>query len=167
ITNKIRTNPEIISFIEKLMDCKRTDSYKTYPSVSVFYAKNADEANGLLRILYDDKHGFLDSFINYTPSKKDGFYDDYTSINNTHKVIGQEFDEVIMYINENFCYNSEGKLIASTPHPNSNYLLEKMLYQGLTRTRDKLTLIVVNNPSVFKTLLKKTHVYENKKRRKK
>ncbi|EOX1309295.1 DNA/RNA helicase domain-containing protein [Listeria monocytogenes] len=167
ITNKIRTNPEITSFIKKLMDCKLTDSYKTYPSASVFYAKNADEANGLLRILYDDKRGFLDSFINYTPSNKDGFYDDYTSINNTHKVIGQEFDEVIMYINENFCYNSKGKLIASTPHPNSNYLLEKMLYQGLTRARDKLTLIVVNNPSVFKTLLEKTHVYENKKIEKK
>ncbi|HAO6030236.1 TPA: ATP-binding protein [Listeria monocytogenes] len=168
ITNKIRTNPEIISFIKKLMDCKRTDSYKTYPSVSVFYAKNADEANGLLRALYDKPHLFLKKLINYTPFKnKAGLYDDYQSFYNTHGVIGQEFDEVVMYINENFCYNSEGKLIASTPHPNSNYLLEKMLYQGLTRARDKLTLIVVNNPSVFKTLLEKTHVNENKKIEKK
>lgn len=171
ITNKMRTNPEIISFIEKLMDCKlkkEPDSYKIYPSVSVFYAKNADEANSLLRTLYDNHHLFFEKLINYTPSKnKAGLYDDYRSNYNTHEVIGQEFDEVVMYINENFCYNSEGKLIASTPHPNSNYLLEKMLYQGLTRTRDKLTLIVVNNPSVFKTLLKKTHVYENKKKKKK
>ncbi|EPX6961345.1 DNA/RNA helicase domain-containing protein [Listeria monocytogenes] len=171
ITNKMRTNPEIISFIEKLMDCKlkkEPDSYKIYPSVSVFYAKNADEANSLLRTLYDNQHFFFEKLINYTPSKnKAGLYDDYRSFYNTHEVIGQEFDEVVMYINENFCYNSEGKLIASTPHPNSNYLLEKMLYQGLTRTRDKLTLIVVNNPSVFKTLLKKTHVYENKKKKKK
>ena len=45
-----------------------------------------------------------------------------------------------MLLDDNFMY-IDGRLTAKT-HPNPDYLFEKLLYQGLTRTRSKLLLIV-------------------------
>ncbi|EAC7953554.1 AAA family ATPase [Listeria monocytogenes] len=149
LSNKIRTNPELSSFIKKIFNIKAPGKYCSYASVSLSYANNENEVKILL-----DKYkneGYI--FINYTASNfKYVFFDNFPSTFNTHRVIGQEFDKVVMIIDSSFLYNSKGNLM-SKKHPNPDYLFNKLLYQGLTRVREKLGIIIVNNPNVFSTIL--------------
>ena len=71
----------------------------------------------------------------------------------THHVIGQEFDNVMIMMDENFKYSEEGKLMAKE-HPNPNYLFYKLLYQGLSRARKKLCILVIDNYLLFSQILK-------------
>lgn len=59
---------------------------------------------------------------------------------------------VIVMIDENFYY--EDGLLKSKAHPNWNYLYHQMLFQEVTRGREKLAIIVLGDPEVFSYLLK-------------
>ncbi len=48
---------------------------------------------------------------------------------------------------DNFYYDD--KLLQSKLHRNPDYLYDKLLYQGITRVREKLAIIVYNNYSVY------------------
>ena len=149
LSNKIRTNKEVASFIRRLLNIYHTDVQPLYPSVSVVYANNTEEAKYFIKELEDE--GYV--FINYTKSRYyKGSFDDYYSYNNTHEVIGQEFDNVLMIIDDTFYYSDSGKLMAKE-HPNPDYLYSKLLFQGLTRVREKLAIIVIANEDVFEKIL--------------
>lgn len=68
----------------------------------------------------------------------------------THEVIGQKFEGVCMILNNSFYYNDN--LLKAKQHPNSNYLYERLLYQGLTRVRSKIALIVTTETMLDKIL---------------
>ena len=153
LTGKIRTNPEIASFIKRIMDLKSHDIKDTYPSINLNYAENSKQLECLLK--YYKHNGY--TFISYTGSiYNQSLYDGINRIadtmHNTHHIIGQEFDKVVMVMGSNFKYNTEGKL-QSHSHPYDNYLYRQLLFQGLTRTRERLAIIVWDNKPVFKELL--------------
>ena len=56
-----------------------------------------------------------------------------------------------MMLDNHFSYNSSGKLEA-TEHPNPDYLFTQLLYQGLTRVRSKIA-IVVTSETILQNLL--------------
>jgi len=85
-------------------------------------------------------------FLNYTVSPYDILKEDEQS--NSQMVIGQEFDDVIVYLDESFYYDDEGKL-CSYDHHGGHYRNVKMLYQNMTRAKRQLKLIIINNESVF------------------
>lgn len=150
LSKKIRTNPEILSFIKRLFNLTNDDEFKNYRNIDLKYAASIDEARLILNHYISNKY----QFINFTPSR---YYDSsfskyqhYTSAN-THNVIGQEYDNVIMYLDWHFSYDNN-KLCASN-HVYQNYLLKPMLLQGVTRTRNKLVLVVVDNKDLFEKLL--------------
>ena len=148
LSGKIRTNKELASFIRRLFYLKAKDKYPGYPSVSVAFANDENEAKILLKSYRGEGY----TFINYTESGygKDvfGHYSDY----DTHQVIGQEFDKVLMLMDETFTYNKNGVLVA-LEHPNPDYIYQKLLFQGLTRVRQKLAIIVIQNQPLFKNIL--------------
>lgn len=153
LTGKIRTNPEIASFIKRVMDLKSHDIQSAYPSINLIYAENQEQIKHLLR--YYKHSGY--TFISYTGSHyNQTLYDEVnrTAVteHNTHHIIGQEFDKVVMVMGKNFVYDCEGKL-NSHPHPHNNYLYRQLLFQGLTRTRERLAIIVWDNKPVFEALL--------------
>lgn len=47
----------------------------------------------------------------------------------THHVIGQEFDKVVMLLDSSFYYDENGTL-QGIPHPNPDYLYPNLFYQG-------------------------------------
>lgn len=51
-----------------------------------------------------------------------------------------------------FYYDKKGHLTA-IEHPNPDYLYKKLLFQGVTRVREKLVLIVIDNQPVFENIL--------------
>ncbi len=137
LTNKIRTNKELALFITCLMDLSKIESNYTFENVEIKYIPDKIEAHKFGHYLENEK-GY--TFITYTPSQyNDGLgYQD--GPNNTHRVIGQEFDKVCMVLDDNFSYR-DNKLV-SKRHPNPDYLFHQLLYQGLTRVRTKLFLII-------------------------
>ena len=149
LSDKVRTNKELASFIRRLMNLKSNDIKTNYPSVCIAYANNEDEASKLLRDY--ENHGF--TFINYTQSNfKSGAFDSFISNYNTHRVIGQEFDNVVMLMDNTFSYDQNGRL-QGRQHPNPDYLYTQLLYQGLTRVREKLALVIIRDYSLFQTIL--------------
>ena len=58
-----------------------------------------------------------------------------------------------MLMGANFGYNEKGVLISTNAHPNPDYLYDKLLFQGITRVREKLAIIVLDNPKLFLQIL--------------
>ena len=150
LSNTIRTSREIATFCRELMDLRQMASgYMDYSKIDVLYTNNTDEADEVIR-LYKSKNY---RFISYTPSS---FYksslDKYKDELNTHQVIGQEFDNVLIMMDDNFRYDSDGRIQGRT-HPNPDYLFYKLMYQAISRAREKLCILVVGNYELFKQVL--------------
>ena len=91
--------------------------------------------------------GFV--FINYSKSNYEiSPYAAYNEDFDTHHVIGQEFDKVVMLMDNSFYYDDAGDL-QGVPHPNPDYLYPNLFYQGVTRVREELSIIIVNAPELF------------------
>ena len=69
---------------------------------------------------------------------------------NSHKVIGQEFDNVVAVIDENFYYNNSGVLDIKC---NVYYDSAKMLFQIMTRAKLKIHLVIYKNEEILERCL--------------
>ena len=72
---------------------------------------------------------------------------------NSHDVIGLEFDAVAVVLDRRFWYHSSGQLMGAEG-PSEDYLYVQMLYQNLSRAKEKLCVIVQGNEEVFRQLVK-------------
>ena len=152
LSEKIRTNKEISSFIKNVINLSdRSRTYMNYESIEILYAENYDIAQTIVEY-YTVQKGY--QFISYTPSRHvvneiDGF----VGYSNTHHIIGQEFDNVIFSMDNNFRYTEDGHLQGRV-HPNPDYIFYKLWYQGVSRAREKLCILVIGNEPLFDKLLK-------------
>ena len=148
LTDKIRTNKEIASFIKPLFDSNEKLSNLNYANIDLCYCSQKQEVILLSRHLQEK--GW--KIPKYTPGTISTFcYEAYGTANeeSAHAVIGQEFDKVVAIIDNNFGYDEGGKLIAN----NRYYSQCQMLYQILTRTRQRLCVIILNNEPMLKRCL--------------
>ena len=148
LSDRIRTNPELSAFIRNMFDLnKRARGYK-YDCVTICYANSINEFKRH-KAYYKAKQYI---YIDYEKS--------YRNVNNryksrkfnTYKVIGKEFDKVLTVIDSKFKYNEYGELCADYDGDNDD-ILEKYFYQVVTRARDQLCIIVLNNEDIFRRLL--------------
>lgn len=65
-----------------------------------------------------------------------------------HHVIGQEFDRVVLLLDNSFYYTDEGKL-EGIPSPDPDFLYPNLFYQSITRVQERLALIVLQNEPLF------------------
>lgn len=154
LTDKIRTNKEISSFIRRLLDNKRNERDQQYSNIKLCYCSKRSEAKRFLRHLHD--HGW--KVPQYTPGTITAFqYEEYQVVgeDSAHAIIGQEYDNVVAVIDECFCYNSEGRL--SIKGHGGYYSQRQMLFQILTRTRKKLYIVIINNEDMLKRCLDILH----------
>ena len=115
LTDKIRTNKEIAYFIRQLFNLKKNISNIDYPNIELTYCKNYFSAKSLLQEL--SKKNW--KVPNYTPGTRSTFhYEAYLSGDTecAHSVVGQEFDNVVIVIDDSFKYNSQGDLIADNTY---------------------------------------------------
>ena len=150
LSNKIRTSKEIASFTRTMMNLNnRARGYMDYSDIDVLFANNTEEAKRLIN-LYDEK-GYI--FISYTQSM---YYrnsiDLYPNNYDTHHVIGQEYDKVMIMMDKNFRYDKERR-IQGKEHPNPDLLFYKLLYQAISRAREKLCVLIVENYKLFSDIL--------------
>lgn len=146
LKNKIRTNKEISYFIRCLRNTSNFKEPVCSENIRIVFEPDKKAAVNFAK--ESEKDGYV--YISYTPST---IYCDlnYQKSNlNTHRVIGQEYDSVVMIINDSFYYK-DNKLMAKE-HPNPDYLYTQLLYQGLTRARTKLLLIIQTKDMLNKVL---------------
>lgn len=136
LTNKIRTNKELALFITCLRDLSKFRPEYTFPHVTIIYEPNKLKAIARAQQLSCEDY----TYISFTASFYNPELDYQKSRYNTHNVIGQEFEGVCMVLDDNWFYLYD-RLVARD-HPNPDYLFTQLLYQGLTRVRSKLALII-------------------------
>ncbi|OPB98799.1 hypothetical protein BAS10_03750 [Elizabethkingia meningoseptica] len=148
LTNKIRTNKEVASFIQCLLSKNRNLVKHNYENIEIFYFDNyLDAKNYLLQLRTE---GW--KVINYTPSTVDVLpYEQHNlddEQDNAHTVIGQEFDNVIAVIDNHFYYKN-GYLSTKNYKKYPYYHPTKMLFQIVSRTRIKLGIVIIDNQEVL------------------
>lgn len=47
---------------------------------------------------------------------------------------------------------NENGVLQGVPHPNPDYLYPNLFYQGITRVREKIALVIVNSPRLFEKI---------------
>lgn len=150
LSGKIRTNKMLVSFVKKLFYTKDPTPYESYDNIQILSAKDLNIAKQYIEYLQGQGY----EYIEFTPSMYSSHQLDQLAIGkiNTHGVIGQEFDKVVMVIDKSFLYWNDH--LNAYAHPNPDYLFTQLLFQGVTRAREHLALIVLDNPEVFETLTK-------------
>lgn len=151
LTERIRTNKEIYSFIRNMLRLYDKPHVEVqYRNIDILYANDVSESDKITQFYRNNGY----TFITFTPSQYvSNSIDHYSGFVNSHQVIGQEFDKVIIVIDNNFRYGKKGEL-EGREHPNPDYLFPQLFYQNISRTREKLCLVILNNPDVFEKLLK-------------
>lgn len=152
LSKKIRTNKGVANFIRGLLNAKFKSPDIDRKNIDVKYFNETKSAQ---RYLYDLSQSDW-KVINYTPSSKQNLtYDEYNimSIDNAHRVIGQEFDNVVVVIDKHFVYNENGALMTKGHGQEPYYNQVRMFFQIVTRVRIKLRIIVVNNDEMLKRCL--------------
>lgn len=148
---KIRTNYNISEFIECALDLKR-EPHKdaSFKNIEILYANDYMESFPIIEY-YEQKKNF--KIISYTTSKKkSALIDNHKIYQNTHHVIGQEFDNVFISMDRSFRYSEQGRL-QGEEHPNPDYIFYQLWYQGVSRAREKLCILVINNEELFEKLI--------------
>lgn len=154
LSEKIRSNKEISSFIKHFYNLKYKDEFDdkseyNFKNVFVEYFDNIKQA----RLFSQELNQSGWKIINNTPSRynKESYGDLHQAyfMSTSHEVIGQEFDKVATFIGDNLKYKNS-KLISSGTY----YPTVQTLFQNLTRARKKLYLIIINNSTVFNECLR-------------
>ena len=154
LSERFRTNKELASFITAVRNLNKKPQCKMdYSSVTVTYAGSTREAQTLIE--YFRNKGYV--FINYSKSNVNRSpYSQYEEDYDTHHVIGQEFDNVLILMDRSFYHDANG-ILQGIPHPNPDYLYPNLFYQGISRVREKIALVIVNAPDLFRDI---TSIFE-------
>ncbi len=149
LTNKIRTNKELASFITNLFTMGKSNSYTDYSSITVDYFDNKDDVKTYLKTLA--VNGYKSIGFTVSLYSQEGL----DAINNicdcnAHAVIGQEFDKVVFVMDDNFKYSNQNILMARKNY----YDPRGMLYQIVTRAVSELKIVVLGNKQLYKDILK-------------
>ena len=146
LSEKIRMNKELYSFILCLKNLSHREEQRIrYDNVEINYADTTQEAQNMLA--YYRNKGYV--FINYAHVREDiNPFAEYEEDFDVESVIGREFDQVVILMDASFSYDEDGRL-QGIPFPDPDYLYPNLFYQGVTRVREKLALIIVNAPELF------------------
>lgn len=145
LSEKIRTNKEISTFIKSLFNRKRNFELINKGNIELNYFENLEDAKGYLGSL-----NLLEwEILRFTPSRFNSeYHEKYSKFFSkpSHKVIGQEFDGVAVTIDKFFYYSESGEL----KYRNKSYYDPvKMLFQNITRTRKRLNLVIIGNEEIL------------------
>jgi hypothetical protein len=145
LSEKIRTNKEIANFIKSFVNIHRGLKVKDTGNIEFAYFNNSDDAIRHLASLDASKW----KVIKFTPSQYNNEHHETYSSGipiTSHDVIGQEFDGVAVMVDRFFSYNQQGNLVYTG---RTYYQPAKMLFQNMTRARNRLRLIIIDNPQML------------------
>lgn len=151
LSKKIRANSDLSYFVDFLFDKKYKICSIPMAKVEINYFDNYKDAKQYLELLNENEW----KIINFTPSRVNNYPYDNLSIayeDNAHRVIGQEYDNVVAVIDSYFYYKSN-KLSTQGYKERPYYHPTRMLYQIMSRARESLNVVIINNPVILERCL--------------
>lgn len=142
LTNRIRTNNELASFIKRMMR-KEGDSRRKYPSVKLVFANDEFEAKAFL----DDYLSNDYIYIRGNESLTELFLEKQID---SKIATCKEFERVVMVMNDCLFYDEKGYLRSDCKDHVSKV---RELFHGCCRAKEGLALVVIKNKEVFSYLL--------------
>lgn len=150
LTNRIRTNAELSSFIQNIMHIPAGRRLKEYPHIEVVYANDDGEAANLL----DDyrARGYW--------YKADGG-NSYGSRNADNNLNGDDrnvepsggVDSLIVVMDDHYYYDEEGYLRSLEVKDNLDVFNVRSLFHYLNQAKERLAIVVKGNPDVYAGLM--------------
>lgn len=148
LSEKIRSNKDIHAFITVMKNLSRKDDFNTdYSDVEICFASNVNEAVSICS--YYKRKGYV--FIDYSRNEKSDIKLSLEDPFEKSRVIGVEFEKVVMLIDDSFFYDFSGKL-EGVPVFNPEKLYPNPFYSSITRIRDKLAVVVLKDSVLFEKI---------------
>lgn len=146
LTSRIRTNRNLYYLINNMFNLKhKPNTVADYSTIDIVYSNNTSETERIIGFYNSRGYKHIDF------DKNDSSEDVINEKNSLGNSIGQEYDCVSVKINSGFYY-SDAKLLADNSE-NSGVFREKLLYQAVSRCRNRLCIIVEANEPVFAKLV--------------
>jgi hypothetical protein len=149
LSKKIRTNKELGAFIKGLFNLRYMKYCKNTDNISIHYFASINQAREFAEGM--EHEGW--QVIDYTNQNFNGEAIQKMKLYrglNAHRVLGQEFDKVLVLVGSTFYYDNQNSIAVRTAN---YYDPERMLYQSVTRARKQIMLLIVNNPEFMTKLI--------------
>ena len=130
----IRINRPVYAFLRTLLNLRDHQGSRDYSCIDVLYAGTRRERELLVKYYTDRGYLLIDSLSD------EGRED---------TVIAQEYCQVIMVLDRSMHYDESLHLCADAGDDRTI----RLLYEGLSRTREKLCLVIEDNPELFERIL--------------
>ena len=154
LSSRIRINSEVESFAEKLLFY----NYPHWKPTNYNYIKLTyfSSENKLLDYCLERRDSGV-TIIELTPyttksTNMKKMPKLFSLSEDSHSVIGQEFDDVIVILNKYFTYKEDrdGEIVLATEYPGFYpYDVNHCVWEAISRTRKSLEVIVVENPELY------------------
>ena len=150
LTNRIRVNSELSTFIRSLLSCSGKNTRKDYPSVRISYANDNSELNTLLSSYESENYVYIrDSSL----LESYGDHLDKGHVIDSSLATCKEFDKVMMIMDETFYYDHDGYLRADHNNNRLETAQVRNIYHGLSRAKNSIAVIIKENKPVLDTVL--------------
>ena len=139
LTNRIRTNAELSSFIQNIMHIPAGRRLKEYPHIEVVYANDDSEAANLLEDYRARGYWY----------KADGG----NSYGSRNAEPSGGVDSLVVVMDDHYYYDEEGYLRSLEAKDRANVFNVRSLYHYLNQAKEILAIVVKGNPEVYAGLM--------------
>ena len=139
LSRKIRTNRALADFIRALFGIPGHPKTVATRDVKVSCADGAVGAAALVEAYRSEGYQYI-AYTDPTSGERSLDEIEVSGCPCASEVVGQEFDRVVMVVGARF----------SAPN---NTFYQQLLFQGLTRARNQIALVVLDNPALLARLL--------------
>ncbi|KAA1039065.1 DUF2075 domain-containing protein, partial [Macrococcus equipercicus] len=146
LNDKIRSNADINIFTKQIFNFQ-PNRKQVIKKVTIEYIIEDENVMNFIQAL-EEKDWV---YIPFTRSRDNISYHRYCYHNdhlNSHRVIGQEFDKVVVILDSSFYFDVNNISYRGDAY----YLPRQMLYQNMTRAKEQLKIVIVNNFDLYKSL---------------
>lgn len=134
LTNRIRTNAELSSFIQNMLHLPQKRSSRWYPHITVVYANGDSEAENL-----------VNDFM------RQGYQRRFPDVSMELETMAvRDTEKLVVLLDERYCYDEKGYLRSDHSENSSNV---RRLFHLLNQAKESLALVVKNNITVYGVLL--------------
>ena len=167
LTNRIRTNAELSSFIQNMMDLSRRKGQKEYPNIEAVYANDDTEAAYLLQSYI--RQGYIYQ-TGVGQAKDDLINDGQTRIANPAV---RDVNRLVVLMDERYYYDKDGYFRTRTTYENAPETTcttackirksdVRVLFHQLNQAKEKLAVVIKDNPAVYDTILNLLQMCKNR-----
>ena len=144
LTNRIRTNAELSSFILNIMHMPDKKVPRYYPHIEVVCANDQREAENLLK-------DYLRQGYQYFSKKEESFHNIQRE-NTVETAAVQDTERLVLLLDASYYYDEKGYLRAADSVNNEKSQVRNLFHQ-LNQAKEKIALIVKNNETVYENML--------------